>query len=727
MGRKKKRRSKKKSHGGGGMKLQSNTIYLLCTIGLICSGAFLFASFFMPDPVFVQARSMLSQYFGFLSPLVPLNLILMAFLFLKVKTPFTSPNVPVGFAATTVALLGLFRSGTAGQAIYTNGVSLFGGALTVLILAVAIFIGLIVLFNISIPQLGSAFMAVLGGIGSFFTNHFFPLFTSKPKTVNPEEVQQPVIRGLAKDGHQPAPAPAQMPAQRPPQMPMDKNGKMPQPAKGDTDEMILNKPMEIGVWEYPTTSLLSEFKGAKKDSGDVKKIAGTIERTLQSFGIQARVAEINVGPAVTQYALEISLGTKLSKITGLANDLALATEAPTGQIRIEAPIPGRNLVGVEIPNKSQEIVSLKSMLESPTMRKAKSKLAIPLGLDVSGNPIVADIGKTPHMLVAGTTGSGKSVLMNVIIMSLLFRASPNEVKMIMIDPKRVELTAYNDIPHLLSPVVVEADKSVSALKWAVKEMDKRYIKFAEAGVRNIDSYNELAGFQALPYIIILIDELADLMVLAPVEVEDTIARLAQMARATGIHLVLATQRPSVDVITGLIKANIPTRLAFNVSSMIDSKVILDQPGAEKLLGRGDMLFVPPDQAKPVRIQGSFVSDQDTKRLVNFIKSRGIPIEYTSEVTEQAVNMKGRGGGGGASDMAGEGRDPLFGDAVRHVVQYNKASSSHLQRRFRIGFNRAARLIDELEAAGVIGGADGSKPREVLITNPDEFLAQVGEQ
>src|SRR3972149_6626615 len=328
------------------------------------------------------------------------------------------------------------------------------------------------------------------------------------------------------------------------------------------DELVLNKPLEMGVWEYPPLSLLSVHAG-RRDTGDVKKIAGKIEETLQSFGIKGRVSEINIGPSVTQYALEIAQGTRLSKITALANDLALRTEAPTGQIRIEAPIPGRNLVGIEIPNRSLEIVTLKTMLESSVMNKSKSKLTVSLGLDVSGNPVVANIAKMPHVLIAGTTGSGKSVLINSFISSLLFRASPEEVRLILIDPKRVELTGYNGIPHLMTPVIVEVEKILSALKWATNEMDRRYKTFAERGVRNIDGYNELAGFQALPYIVIFIDELADLMAFAPVEVEDTIVRLAQMARATGIHLVVSTQRPSVDIITGLIKANIPCRIAFN--------------------------------------------------------------------------------------------------------------------------------------------------------------------
>lgn len=474
-----------------------------------------------------------------------------------------------------------------------------------------------------------------------------------------------------------------------------------------------------GIWEYPPLSLLNETPGAKAERGDINKIARKIEETLQSFGVDARVAEVNLGPAVTQYALELALGTKVSKITSLANDLALATEAPTGQIRIEAPIPGRNLVGIEIPNRSLEVVTLRTMLASSTMQKSKSKLAVSMGLDVSGNPITADITKMPHVLVAGTTGSGKSVLVNSFICSLLFRASPQEVKLILIDPKRVEFTAYNGIPHLLTPVIVDVEKILSALKWGMGEMDRRYKLFAERGVRNIEGYNELSGFQALPYIVIVIDELADLMMFAPVEVEDAIARLAQMARATGIHLVIATQRPSVNVITGLIKANVPCRIAFNVSSMIDSRVIIDSPGAEKLLGRGDMLYIPPDQAKPTRIQGAFVSEKEVKKLVDFLKANNYPVEYTDEVINQPLPLKGKGGIGGG--MGGDGKDPMFEEVVRLVCQFDTASASFLQRKMSIGYSRAARILDQLEEAGIVGHAEGSKPRDVLVRNAEEFL------
>lgn len=489
-----------------------------------------------------------------------------------------------------------------------------------------------------------------------------------------------------------------------------------------SDKLVSNPLSASGIWEYPPYSLLSDASNQKADRGDIKRVASVIEKTLQSFGIEAKVVEVNLGPAVTQYALEIALGTKVSKITALSNDLALATEAPTGQIRIEAPIPGRNLVGIEIPNRSLELVTLKTMLESQIMSKNKSKLTVSLGLDVSGNPVVADIAKMPHVLIAGTTGSGKSVLMNSIISSLLFRASPSELKLILIDPKRVELIDYNGIPHLMTSVIVEVEKILASLQWAMDEMERRYKTFAERGVRNIDSYNELAGFQSLPYIVIFVDELADLMAFAPVEVEDAIARLAQMARATGIHLVVSTQRPSVNVITGLIKANIPCRIAFNVSSMVDSRVIIDTPGAEKLLGRGDMLYIPPDQAKPTRIQGAFVSEKEVKRLVDFLKAKSPSVEYTEEITSTPLVAKKIGGLGDA-----HGKDPLFEEAIRVACQYDRASASLLQRRLSIGYSRAARILDQLEAEGVVSHAEGSKPRDVLVKSAEEIINNLNQE
>jgi S-DNA-T family DNA segregation ATPase FtsK/SpoIIIE len=489
--------------------------------------------------------------------------------------------------------------------------------------------------------------------------------------------------------------------------------------------LVDNQSADTQVWQYPPISLLDPKPRGHADRGDVKWSASTIEQTLESFGIRAKVREVNLGPAVTQYALEISLGTKLSKITALANDLALALAAPTGQIRIEAPIPGRSYVGIEIPNRTPEIVTMYKAMNDDNMKKHKSKLAVGLGLNVAGEVIVADIAKMPHVLIAGSTGSGKSVAVNSFLASMLFRASPSELKLILVDPKRVELTGYNDIPHLLTPVIVEPDKVVSALKWATKEMERRYKVFAEVGARNIESFNEISGFQAMPYIVIVIDELADIMLFSPAEVEECITRIAQMARATGMHLVLATQRPSVDVITGLIKANIPTRIAFNVASMTDSRVVLDSPGAEKLLGKGDMLYVPPDQAKPTRIQGTYISDKEIRGLINYLRNTGAQPDYQEDITSKFTSTKisGKGGTGGAG-VDGD-NDPFIDQAVKVVMEYDRASASVLQRRLSVGYSRAARIIDTLFELGIVGPPEGSKPREVNMKSAQDYLDSKG--
>lgn len=711
MPRRRKRKPYKKRSKG--LKLKKGTIYTLSAISLVFLALASALSYTKNGEPLAILNNYLINFFGFFSFLIPITLILVALFILQMKNSLSKPNISIGFIVFTLSVLGLFQSGMVGHDLFYYLNSVIGSILTMVVFSLGIFVGFVVCMNLSFTEIGMFIFSSLKGAGLGIGKGVLPMFKTKDKFET--EMQPMKIKGLddniriseAKGSALASPARSAAPTA------LLKKGFLP-------EEMILNKPLEMGMWEYPPFSLLAENKEKKRDTGDVKRIAATIESTLQSFGVKASVSEINVGPSVTQYAIRIPLGTKLTRITTLSNDLALATEAPGGQIRIEAPIPGRNLVGIEIPNRSLELVPLRTMLESKTMENSKSKLAVPLGLNVSGEPIVADISRMPHILIAGTTGSGKSVMVNAIIASILFRASPSEVKFIIIDPKRVELIGYNGIPHLLAPVIVEADQSVSALKWALKEMDKRYSKFAESGVKNIDSYNELAGFQAIPYIVIIMDELADLMALAPVEVEDSIARLAQMARATGIHLILATQRPSVDVITGLIKANIPCRISFNVSSGIDSKVIIDGPGAEKLLGRGDMLYVPPDQAKPTRIQGTFVSDQDVKRLTNFIKSKGIPVEYTSEVTEQAVHIRGRGGSV-SINSTGDERDELFEQTVRMICQHDRASASLIQRRLQVGFNRAARLLEQLEEAGVVSASDGSKPREVLVRNADEFL------
>ncbi len=678
------------------LKLKNETIYSIFSFGLILGGVILALSFSRGAGSLTSVNDIMQSYFGAASYLFPLVLILFGFLFLRLKFFLSRPHVALGFIIVFVAVDAFLKGGIFGEYLFqslADVITSLGARLTYL---VGIFVGIIVLFNTSIDELVVLLQTVGDVIArliprkilSFFKTKNDPLMSGKQMTIKGEKNFTTNM--------------GQMPpiVKKPPSL--------------ISDKLVANVLEADGMWEYPPLDLLSE-ESQKANRGDIKKTAATIEKALESFGIGARVAEVNLGPAVTQYALEIAQGTKVSKITALANDLALVTEAPTGQIRIEAPIPGRNLVGIEIPNRSLEVVPLKTMLASDIMRKSKSKLTVSLGLDVSGNPVVADIAKMPHILVAGTTGSGKSVLINSFISTLLFRASPSEVKLIMVDPKRVELTGYNGIPHLMTPVIVEVEKILASLKWAMDEMDRRYKTFAERGIKNIDSYNELAGFQALPYIVIFIDELAALMEFAPVEVEDAIARLAQMARATGIHLVVSTQRPSVDVITGLIKANIPARIAFNVSSMIDSRVIIDGPGAEKLLGRGDMLYIPPDQAKPTRIQGAYISDKEVKKLVDFLKAKSPHVEYTEEITSQILVVK-KGAG-----RSGGGNDPFFDEAIRIVCQYDRASSSLLQRKLSIGYSRAAKILDQLEAVGLVGHAEGSKPRDVLSRNAQEFI------
>ncbi|MBQ6449343.1 DNA translocase FtsK [bacterium] len=480
-----------------------------------------------------------------------------------------------------------------------------------------------------------------------------------------------------------------------------------------------DQPAEKKPWVYPTLDLFEAIDGGEADRGDINANAQIIENTLDSFGVRARVVEINRGPSVTQYALEIAMGTKLSRITALATDLALALAAPTGQIRIEAPIAGKSLVGIEVPNRRAAFVTLRKMLSQPSLKDHPSKLAVAMGIDVNGQQVVGDIARMPHVLIAGATGSGKSVGINSFLCSLLFRCSPEELQLILVDPKRVELTMYQDIPHLLTPVIVEAQKVVSALKWACGEMDRRYQLLSEHGVRNIDSFNQLYDVPPLPKIVIVIDEFADIMMFAPNDVEESVTRLAQMARAVGIHLVLATQRPSVNVITGLIKANIPTRIAFNVASVMDSRVVLDSVGAEKLLGHGDMLYLPPDQAKPIRVQGTLVSDTDARNLTNFLKSQHWQPQYVDDVTTKFRVSGGKGSSGG--DGGGE-RDALFLDAVKMFAQYDQASSSMIQRRLSVGYARAARILDQLCEAGIVGPANGSKPRDVNREALNAFLA-----
>ncbi len=468
-------------------------------------------------------------------------------------------------------------------------------------------------------------------------------------------------------------------------------------------------------WKFPDVALLNQ-KQDKADAGDVNGNAQIIHDTFGNFNIDVEMEGANIGPRVTQYTLKPPTGVKLTKITSLENNLALDLAAQS--IRMEAPIPGKRAVGIEVPNVKAATVRISSLLMSREWQNIQGPLGFGIGKDISGTPMVADLSKMPHLLVAGQTGSGKSVMINTILTSLLYRNSPSDLKLILVDPKRVELAPYNDIPHLLTPVIVEPEKCISALKWAVAEMERRYSELADAGKRNIAEYNNIKKEEGMPYIVIVIDELADLMMMAARDVEALIVRIAQKARAVGIHLILATQRPSVDVITGLIKANVPARIAFTVASQVDSRTIIDQVGAEKLLGQGDMLLLTADMPKPKRVQGAFIGDDETHKIVEFIKMQRAP-QYNDEVVSQPVQLNGKGGV--VADMSGEADDDMFRDAVGVVIEQGKASTSLLQRRLRIGYGRAARIIEQMEEQGIIGHADGSRPRDVLVSNLDQVF------
>ena len=470
-------------------------------------------------------------------------------------------------------------------------------------------------------------------------------------------------------------------------------------------------------YEYPPVELLS--KGTKKAlKGGAKAltdVATRLQKTLYSFGVQAKVENVSVGPAITRYELKPAEGVRVSKIANLADDIALNLAAET--IRIEAPIPGKQAVGIEVPNTEKETVHFRDVVESDAFQDSKSKLSVALGKDVAGNMEIADIAKMPHALIAGATGSGKSVCINTLITSIIYKAKPSEVKFVMVDPKVVELSVYNGIPHLLIPVVTDPKKAAGALAWAVQEMDNRYNLFAQKGVRDLKGYNAMAekeGIGTLPQIVIIIDELADLMMVAAKEVEDSICRLAQKARAAGMHLIIATQRPSVDVITGIIKANIPSRIAFAVSSQVDSRTILDQVGAEKLLGKGDMLFYPSGAPKPVRVQGAFVSDDEVEKIVSFVKSNGVAT-YNEDILETIENGNKTDKEISQDQDPDDDTDPFLMDAIDVVVETGQASTSFIQRKFKVGYARAGRIIDQMEERGVISGYQGSKPRQVLMS------------
>lgn len=586
----------------------------------------------------------------------------------------------------------------------------YWGGLTVLI--GILLVSIIFLFNTSLAQivnLHKKALMVFGWIGKQIIS-FFALFKSEEKVkfkIKGEyNDKTEVEKGDENDGAEEEEEEKRIFAQKKLGAKEEEEEEEIEPETKVEEPQMPKIPKPI-IRDLPPIDLLFTSK-SKPTSGDIKSNAEMIKDTLHNFGIDVDMGEVRVGPTVTQYSLKPAKGIKLTRITTLSNDLALALAAHP--IRIEAPIPGQSLVGIEVPNQKVAMVTLRELLESTEFKNTEHSMMIALGKDVAGKVWFADLPKMPHLLIAGATNSGKTVCINTIILSLLYQNTAETLRMIMVDPKRVELTMYNGIPHLLTPVITDSAKTVNALKWTIGEMDRRFTILAEAGKRDIGSYNKTAA-EPLPFIVFIIDELADLMATAASEVEAGIIRLAQMARAVGIHLIVATQRPSVEVITGLMKANIPARIAFSVASIIDSRTILDCPGADKLLGRGDMLFLTAELSKPKRVQGAFVSEEEMKRVVDHLKGDEPPAYDESIVSKNAGALNG-----GTVNMFGgssDDYDPLFDEAKQLVIESGKASASLLQRRLKLGYARAARLLDEMEEAGIVGPADGAKPREVF--------------
>jgi len=661
-------------------------------------------------------------FFGLSIFLLPAGLLLVSFLYFIRPDFKAGETIYFGFSALMLASCGLLSllapgfnlydvrdqpGGLLGQGLTNLISSSLGFAGTFLLLFVALILSLMILFRFSLRSLGSRLKAGMTAVGPALTNLFRKGRSSlKDKPLLPERKEQIPRINSQKSAASPAKE-----KEKPPEQPQ------PVPV------------IRRGGYTLPPLSLLDykERKDTKIKKEALLANSRTVEKTLADFGVEGRVVEVQPGPVVTLYELEPAPGVKINRITTLSDDLALALKAPS--IRIMAPIPGKAAVGIEIPNGNRETVYLREVLDSETFRESRLVLPIALGKDIVGIPVVADLTRMPHLLIAGTTGSGKSVSLNAMICSILLKAAPEDVKFLMIDPKRLELSSYEGIPHLLHPVVVNPKKAAQVLKWAVEEMERRYQLIAAAGVKNIDSYNKALATAApqqplpglmpsekdlqgppskLPYIVIIIDELADLMMVAQKNVEDSLTRLAQMARAAGIHLMLATQRPSVDVITGLIKANFPTRISFQVSSKVDSRTILDQQGAESLLGSGDMLFVPPGTGKMSRIHGAYVSDREIEQITEFIKQQAQPT-YDESISRYEADSEAREAEKGDEDF-----DEKYDEAVELVTDLGQASISLVQRYMKIGYNRAARLIERMEAEGIVGPSDGAKPRKVLV-------------
>lgn len=711
------------------LKIETQTLHSIVAVLLMLVALLILVSFTGQGDILQQINVFLTNKLGVSIFILPIIFVSSGLVMLHTSWKWGEPNVLLGLLIMMLSVMIAFSTGDIGSQTYNNLSRLVGPVGSMVIAGGLMTIGILITLQASLVSL---FKALIEKYQQYQENKLNDKVEDakekKKKSIIPKiwlpgkekqiKVGQPDLakQGIGDDQTGTAVDQAQ------PVLPINLKNRSKDGEMADIQSESLLTPSNMPlIWDYPPLSLLSDQKGGEADRGDVNQNADIIESALQSFGIHAEVKEVNYGPSVTQYALQVTRGTKLSRITSLSTDLAMALAAPTGQIRIEAPIAGRSLVGIEVPNRSPSYVTLKEILGSSAIKKHPSKLAVGLGIDVAGNSVIVDISRMPHMLIAGSTGSGKSVCINTFLSSLLFRASPSELNLILVDPKRVELTQYNGIPHLLTPVIVEPKKVVSALKWVEHLMEKRYKLLQEVGVKDIASYNELAGLAAMPNLVIFIDEMADIMLFAPGDVESSVTRIAQMARAVGIHLVLSTQRPSVDIITGLIKANVPARIAFNVSSLTDSRVILDTPGAEKLLGRGDMLFLPPDKAKPVRVQGTFVDPKETKALIDYLKAHGTEPNYEEEITSK-FKPKEAGEFGGTDEI-----DDLFDEAVRVFQKGGKASASLLQRRLSIGYNRAARILDQMYEANLIGPPEGSKPREVNPAQIQAYLAQIQQE
>ncbi len=671
-------------------------------------------------------NKVLTLFFGWGMYVVPLLLIGFGIFMLRMRSARYKTTTIVGLVTFVLSLFGLIHGNVVSQGFeviqtgrgggYVGFVLsyslyvIFGLTATYLVLFSFLVVSVLLIFNISLHQ-------IMAGAQR--------LFGKKPEAAAGEEKDTLVVQGMrpqavaAKVSQQKQSTAAA--DQRPKEVKLGAREAQVRPL---TSGVFTKKPVDSAKpvtgalrskidtnWTPPPVDLLDGAL-SQPTSGNIKENAKIIKQTLENFGISVEMGAVSVGPTVTQYTLRPAVGVKLNQIIALQNDLALALAAHP--IRVEAPIPGKSLVGIEVPNQSVAMVRLREILESKEFINRKSPLSLALGRDVAGSPVIAELQKMPHMLIGGATGSGKSVCINTLIVSLLYQNSPSELKLILVDPKRVELTYYNDIPHLLTPVITEPKKTIFALKWAVGEMERRYKLLSETGKRDIASYNSTSP-DRLPYIVIVIDELADLMSVAAAEVEAAIVRLAQMARAVGIHLIVATQRPSVDVITGLIKANITTRIAFSVASQIDSRTMIDSAGAEKLLGNGDMLFLTTELSKPKRVQGAYLSEQDVRAFTDFLHKAGAP-DYNQQIVEPKSNGPQFGG---ISSEPGFGDDngvddDMFEQAKEVVIRGGKGSASLLQRRLRVGYARAARLLDLLEEQGIVGPPDGSRPREVLV-------------